>query len=160
TPSISLRGALAAQRGSFFVPIGGAVPPASWIGALGLSTALGRYAGSALRLDVRAGATGSAGDAGGLLHDRLGSDGALAGAADEAAGVGDRGSRSGALIGRARLGAAAGPSLRLDVAAQEGAFAGRARAVAAGAWAALPGDDLAYLAAAGWTGGAEISLPF
>jgi hypothetical protein len=32
--------------------------------------------------------------------------------------------------------------------------------VAAGAWAALPGDDLAYLAAGGWTGGAEVSLPF
>src|SRR5262249_18367028 len=60
TPSLSLRGALAAQRGSFFAPIGGAVPPASWVGALGFSTALGRYAGPALRLDVRAGATGGA----------------------------------------------------------------------------------------------------
>ena len=50
--------------------------------------------------------------------------------------------------------------LRLDAAAQAGAGAGQARAVAAGAWAALPGDDLAYLDARGWTGGGELSVPW
>jgi hypothetical protein len=64
------------------------------------------------------------------------------------------------MIGRLRLGPAAGPSLRLEAAAQGGGGAGRARSLAAGAWAALPGDDLAYLAAGGWTGGAEISIPW
>ena len=59
-----------------------------------------------------------------------------------------------------RLGPASGPSLRVDVADQAGHGAGEARAVAAGAWAALPGDDLAYLAAPGWTGGAEVAVPW
>jgi hypothetical protein len=61
---------------------------------------------------------------------------------------------------RARLGADDGPSIRLDTAAQGGAGAGEARAVAAGAWAALPGDTLAYLSKSGVTVGAEIAVPW
>ena len=89
-PSLSIRGALAEQRGPFFVPLGGVVPPASWIAAAGLSTAIGRYAGPALRLDVRAGAIGGAQAAQGSFHARLGVDALLAAAAIEAAAMGDR----------------------------------------------------------------------
>lgn len=171
TPSLSVRGAVAEQRGPFFVPLGGAVPGASWIAAAGISTALGRYAGPALRLDARAGATGGVAEgARGLLHARLGVDTRLAAAAIEAAAVGEQAGapreptsaspRSAALLGRVRVGAAEGPWLRLDAAAQTGLAAGQARAVASGAWAALPGDGLAYLAAPGWTGGAEASVPW
>ncbi len=170
TPSLSVRGALAEQRGPFFVPLDGAVPGASWLAAAGLSTALGRYAGPALRLDVRAGATGSAdGGSLGLLHARLGVDTHPAAAAVEAAAVGDTvgardpstaSTRSAAVLGRVRVGAVEGPWLRLEAAVQSGQAAGEARAVAAGAWAALPGDALAYLAAPGLTGGAELSVPW
>jgi hypothetical protein len=179
-PALSLRGAVAAQQGAFFVPIGGAVPGASWIAAAGLSTALGRQAGTAIRLDARAGATGDGGAAQALLHARLGVDARLAAAAVEAAAMGEpigdarepdpllraatlaspAGAPGAALLGRLRIGPATGLWLRLDAAAQEGGGAGAARAVAAGAWAALPGDDLAYLAAPGWTGGAELSIPW
>ncbi len=172
TPALSLRGAVAEERGPFFLPLAGVVPGASWIAAAGLSTALGRYAGPALRLDARAGATGDgAGGSRGLLHARLGVDTLVAAAAIEAAAVGeDAGASpavsttasapSAALLGRLRLGAVSGPWLRLDAAAQAGHAAGEARAVAAGAWAALPGDDLAYLATPGWTGAAEGSVPW
>ena len=167
TPSLTLRGALADERGAFFVPIGGAPPAGAWLGAAGISTALGRYAGPALRLDARAGATGGTDAARGLLHARLGVDARLAAAAVDAAAVGEapgaprpESPRSGALLGRLRVGALAGPWLRVEAIAQEGPAAGAARAVAAGAWAALPGDDLAYLAASGWTGAAEVSFPW
>jgi hypothetical protein len=177
TPALGLRGALAAQRGSFFTPIGGAVPPASFLAVAGASSAVGRYAGPALRLDVRAGATAGA-TTEPMLHARLGVDARVAAASVEAAAVGDRlgtaatarppdpsaldGTRGFAFLARTRLGPDDRPSLRLDVAAQggAGAGAGQARAIAAGAWAALPGDDLAYLAAAGWSGGAELSIPW
>jgi hypothetical protein len=174
TPALSVRGALAAQGGPFFVPIGGSVPTASWIGVAGVSTALGRYAGPSIRLDLRAGATGAADGAQALLHAHLGADARLVAAAVEAAAVGERvgsvrnevpvasaGAAPGAsVLGRVRVGDLAGPWMRVDAAGQTGAGAGRARAIAWGAWAALPGDDLAYLAAAGWTGGAELSIPW
>jgi hypothetical protein len=103
-----------------------------------------------------------------LFHARLGVDAIFAAAAVEAAAMGDQVGEAGssqdprgfALLGRVRIGAASGPSLRLDAAAQTGQGAGQARALATGAWAALPGDDLAYLAASGWTGGAEVSIPW
>jgi hypothetical protein len=174
TPALSVRGALAAQRGPFFLPIGGAVPTASWIGAAGVSTALGRYAGPSMRLDLRAGATGAADGAQPLLHARLGADARVVAAAIEAAAVGEHigstrnelplppaeSAPGASVLGRVRVGDLAGPWMRVDAAGQTGAGAGRARAIAWGAWAALPGDDLAYLAAAGWTGGAELSIPW
>jgi hypothetical protein len=170
TPGITVRGAIARVSGSFFSPIGGAIPPASWLAATGFSTALGRYAGPALRFEARAGATGDDASARALFFARLGADAEIAGGAIEGAAVGDRlggaraidaaSARALAIVGRARIGPAAGGSLRVDVAAQAGASAGEARAIASGAWAALPGDALAYLASPGVTGGAEISLPW
>ena len=173
TPGLSVRGALAAQRGPFFAPIGGAVPPASWLTAAGVSTAVGRTGGPTMRLDVRAGATGGTDAAEGLLHARLGAEGRLVAASVESAAVGEPPSastigapatssvatRGAALLARVRVGALSGPWLRVDAAGQAGGSAGRARAVAWGAWAVLPGDDLAYFAAPGWTGGAEASIP-
>ncbi|APR81069.1 Hypothetical protein A7982_06416 [Minicystis rosea] len=183
-PVIAVRGALADQRGSFFAPIDGVVPHASWIAAAGITTAVGRYAGSALRLDLRGGATGDAATrAQPLLHARLGMDARIAAIAVEGAWVGGSipadmengrttadlqngysatdpqngsvaaaGDQNGnaaasadlrasghALLVRARLGAEDGVTLRVDAAAQGGAGAGQARAIAAGAWAALPG---------------------
>jgi hypothetical protein len=63
-------------------------------------------------------------------------------------------------MARARLAPDSGPSLRIDAAVQGGAGAGRARAIAAGAWAALPGDELAYLSTSGITLGGELSIPW
>jgi hypothetical protein len=168
TPVVSLRGALAEQRGAFFAPLDGAVPATSWIAAAGLTTALGRYAGPALRLDLRAGATGDAAAlAQPLLHARLGVEARLLALALEAAAVGDRGgdalapaARGYAILSRARVGDARGPTLRVDAAVQGGAGAGQARAIAGGAWAALPGDALAYLAAPGLTFGSEVTVPW
>lgn len=163
TPVVSVRGALADVRGTFFTPLDGAVPAASWIAAAGVTTAVGRYAGPALRLDARAGATGDASTkAQPLLHARLSVDAPIAAVAIETAAVGDGPSvaRGYALTARARLAPDAGPSLRIDAAAQGGAGAGRARAIAAGAWAALPGDELAYLSASGVTLGGELSIPW
>jgi hypothetical protein len=167
TPSLTVRGALAEQRGAFFLPVGGALPASAWLVAGGASTALGRYAGPALRLDLRAGATGGSNAARGLLHARLGADARIAAASIEAVAVGQQpgppqpdSAESGALLGRVRVGALTGPWLRVETIGQEGPAANRARAVAAGAWASLPGDDLAYLAASGWTGAAELSIPW
>ena len=177
-PALTLRGSVSALHGPFFVPIGAAsgAPPASWIAASGVSTAIGRYAGPALRLDLRAGAAGDASSAQGLAHARLGVDAATAAASVEAAAVGERaggdlpcagapaaspcGSKGFAAIARTRVGAATGAWIRLDLAAQTGDGAGRARAIAAGAWGALPADALAYLATGGVTGGAEVSIPW
>ncbi|MFT3768336.1 MAG: hypothetical protein QM820_23040 [Minicystis sp.] len=171
-PVITIRGALADERGTFFAPIDGVVPAASWIAAAGISTSLGRYAGPSLRLDARGGVTGdTSATLQALLHARLGVDARIAAAAVEAAVVGDRlGARPGeasitqarghALLVRARLGDESGPTLRVDAAAQGGAGAGQARAIAAGAWAALPGDALAYLASSGVTFGGEIGVPW
>lgn len=169
SPVLAVSGALAGLRGAFFAPLGGEIPPASWIAAAGISTSLGRYAGPALRLDARAGATGDASAAlQPLLHARLGATSPPVAASIEAAAVGDRGggvpatagARGYAFLVRARLGPLDRPSIRLDAATQGGAGAGQARAVAGGAWAALPGDALAYLAASGLTGGAELSIPW
>ncbi len=177
-PAITLRGAVSAVEGTFFLPIGVATgtPPASWMAAAGVSTALGRYAGPALRFDLRAGAAGDAASAQGLLHARLGVDAPVAAGVIEAAAVGERtggelpcigtpvgsscGSKGAAAIAHARVGALAGPWVRLDLAAQTGDGAGRARAIAAGAWAALPADAVAYLDTSGITGGAEVSIPW
>jgi hypothetical protein len=181
-PALTVRGALAAERGSFFAPIGGAAPPSSWMSAAGLSTALGRAQGSSLRLDLRAGATGVAGATEGLAHARIGADARVVALAVESAAVADalgrgsvpegapltagavpspRASSAGAaVLGRARFGDAAGPWVRVEAAAQTGAGAGEARAVARDAWAALPGDALAYLRAPGWTGATEVFVPW
>jgi hypothetical protein len=48
----------------------------------------------------------------------------------------------------------------VELGAQGGGNAGEARAIAAGAWAALPGDALAYLAESGLTLGTELSIPW
>jgi hypothetical protein len=169
SPSVSLGGALADQRGAFFAPIDGQVPPASWIAAAGITTSLGRYAGPALRFDARAGATGdAAATAQSLLHARLGAGARVASVTLEAAAVGDRlgapagapSARGYALLVRARLGPDDRPSIRFDASTQAGAGAGQARAIASGAWAALPGDALAYLTASGLTAGAELSIPW
>jgi hypothetical protein len=173
TPSLLLRGALADEQGTFFQPIGGALPSASWIAAAGLSTSLGRYAGPALRLDARAGVAGEPhGILRSLLFARLGADGRLAAATVSAAAVGariggtpvgladDPGARGYAVLGRTRFGPDGGPFVRVDLGAQGGGNAGEARAIAAGAWAALPGDALAYLAESGVTLGAEMAIPW
>jgi hypothetical protein len=177
-PAITLRGAVSALSGPFFVPIGvePGAPPASWIAASGVSTALGRYAGPAIRLDLRAGAAGDASSAQGLLHAQLGVEAPVAAASIEAAAVGERagvevpclgapagspcGSKGFAALARTRVGSSAGPWIRVELAAQTGDGAGRARAIDEGAWGALPADALVYLATSGVTGGAEVSIPW
>ena len=169
-PTLAVSGALAAQHGAFFAPIDGHIPLASWIAAAGVSTSLGRYGGSALRLDARAGATGDASATlRPLLHARLAAGSPVASVTLEGAAVGARlgasptlpeDARGYALVARARFGPDDRPSIRVDVATQAGAGAGQARAVAAGAWAALPGDALAYLATSGLTAGGELSIPW
>lgn len=166
-PTVSARGAVAEVEGAFFTPIAGRAPRASWIAAAGVTTAVGRYAGPALRIDARAGAAGDGhASVEPLLHARLGADGRAAAMAIEAAAVGDRvgaadaaATRGHAVMARGRVGDLLGPWLAIDAALQGGAGAGRARGIASGAWAALPGDELAHLSGGGLTFGAEISVP-
>jgi hypothetical protein len=65
-----------------------------------------------------------------------------------------------AAIGHARLGPERGPAIAVDVATQSGTGASEARAVAEGSAASLPGEDLPYLGATGWTGGAGALVPW
>jgi hypothetical protein len=163
-PEIAIRGALADVRGAFFAPIEGRVPTTSWIASGGVSSSLGRYAGPALRVDLRAGATSDVtATTAPLFHARLGADARVVAIAIEAAAVGDRDDEktSGhAVLARGRLGAEGGPWVKIEAAEQRGAGAGQARAIASGAWAALPGDELAYLETSGLTLGTEISIPW
>lgn len=176
TPSISLRGAFTEQQGAFFLPMGSALPQASWIAAAGGSTSLSRIEGPAVRLEARVGGFGDTARTGLVFHSRLNFDAWAAGLSAESAAVREGkapppppGTTAGApqlsvdgvaVLARARLGPTSGIFLRFDVGAQAGTAAGKARGIAGGAWAAVPGDDLAYFATPGATGGMELSIPW
>ena len=176
-PVVALRGALLAEEGALFSLLDGALPGAappplgSWMAAGGVSTALGRYGGPSLRLDARAGAAGSAEGAVALVHARLGFEARAFAGTTEVAAVGPGRPNLGAptsaapsggvaVVGRARVGALAGPWARLELAGQAGEGAAEARAIAAGSWAAVPVELGGYLAASGLSGAAEVSIPW
>jgi hypothetical protein len=174
-PVAEARAAVAAREGGDFLAVERAALPAwSWLAAGGAATAIGRWTGSALRLEARAGAIGEEGQRPLLLaHGRLlatapalrtSIEGALVGSDAAAFRIDDGGPSDGraagaALIGALRLGQELGPSIGVDAAGQSGSGAGRARAVAGGTAAALPGEDLDWLAGGGWSGGAEAAVP-
>lgn len=157
-PLVEMRGALAQRRGAFFTPIGGALAPASYVLDGGVTTALGRFGGAAGTLDLRAGALGDGARPLPLAHARLGVSAPVVGASVETAGT-FAAAPGLAFVGRGRLGRADGLRLLAELAAQRGAGAREARAIADGAVAAVPGENLAYIALAGFWGGAGAVVP-
>lgn len=189
TPALSLQGALASQRGAFFTtpsrspfalpapPISALLPPASLLAAAGAWTAIGRYAGPSLRLDLRAGAAVDDDGADALVHARLAFDARIAAGEIEAAAVPleigrapaaslpsadpvSDAARGLALVARARFGAEDGPFVRVDLASQRGASARAARAIAPASDPSVPGADRAWIATLGTSLGGEVSVPW
>lgn len=164
-------------------------PPTSWTVDAGLSTAVGRYTGQALSLDVRLGALGRSssrrsdptsaadppeptpGAVRPAARARVAAHTAAASLGGEIGVVGPssaetlpadaRADGTGAFgIARARLGRPDRVTLRIEAAAQNDLGAGEARAIADGSAAALPGEALELLAEAGFSGAAELGVPW
>jgi hypothetical protein len=175
-PIVEARAAVGGHRGAALSDDRIPIPRASWLGAAGGATALGNYAGRAVRLEVRGGAYGAQDEEPlAIAHARVhawtpalaaGFETALVGADPDAFEIPadvdapPSGREGAAVIGSVRLGPQEGPYIAVDAAGQSGAGAAAARAVAAGTAAALPGDELSYLDVAGWTGGAEVQIPW
>ncbi len=158
-PALDLGVARGVEQGRFFQPLGLLASPGLALASAGLSTALGRFAGPSLRLDLRGGALASAAGTEPLIEGRLRAEGPIASASLITVAVTRPASPAAALLAHLRLGASRGPTLRLDLA---GASSGDARAarLLAGWTSAVPLALPALLAAPGWTVGAETSLPF
>jgi hypothetical protein len=167
-------------------------PPASWTLDAGLTTAVGRYTGQAMSLDVRLGALGRSSSSSSRRSDptsaaeppeptpgavrpaarariaahtaaaALGGEiGVVGPASAEALPADARADSTGAFgIARARLGRLDGVTLRIEAAAQNDLGAGEARAIADGSAASLPGEELELLAEAGFSGAAELGVPW
>jgi hypothetical protein len=160
TPSLRVRGALGLERGSFFQHLTPLSSPGLALAQAGLSTALGRFAGSSLRLDLRGGALARPSLADALLEARLVTEASALSASAIAVAVLGRDTPSTALLAHLRLGPAQGrfPSLRVDLAGASGGDARSARLLTT--WSsAVPGAEPPYFSASGWTLGAEASLP-
>ncbi len=157
-PVVEARGALAAGHGSFFAPIGGALPPASYVIDGGVATSIGRWGGAAVTLDARVGAFGDGAAPRPVAHGRLGASAPVVGASVEAAVTGGQPAGA-AIVGRGRLGRVDRLRLIGEVAALGGAGAREARGVAGGTAAWGPGDALAYAAGSGVWGRAGAVVP-
>lgn len=171
-PIAEARAAIARRDGSDFLARERmAIPAWSWLAAGGGATAIGRWTGSALRLEARVGALGEDAQQPLLLgHGRLvgttpavriSAEGALVGSDAAAFRLEESGEgRAGAaVVGVLRLGTELGPSIGVDAAGQSGSGSGAARAVAGGTAAALPGEDVDWLVEDGWSGGADVTVP-
>jgi hypothetical protein len=173
-PVVEARGALASGSGPLFRELARPLATTTVVAAAGLSTSLGHRGGAAIAVDLRGGALLERGGAelslayGRVAHTSrlfsLGLEGAAVGLGDagfgalapSAPGVG----AGFAVLGRTRIGAEAGLSLRLDAAALGGSGAREARAIADGSAAAMPGDELAFLQRRALGGGAELAIPW
>ena len=142
-------GALGLERGAFFQPWGAFSSPGLLVAAAGLSTALGRYAGPAIRLDLRGGALTRERGSEPLLEARLRAESPIAAASLIGVAVPRAAASAGAaLLARLRLGTFTGPALRLDLAGAGGADARAARLLAA--WtSAVPSAEPALLSTSG-----------
>ncbi len=158
-PSLAIAAAASTRRGSFFTPLAPASSPGVGLAAAGLTTSFGRASGPALRLEARGGAALRRGGATPLVTGRLTASAPLVTTSVEVAAEPVSPAPGSALIGRARFGDAEGPSLALGLAAQTGVGAREARGLVDLRSFSAPGD-FAYLAAAGWTGSAEASIPW
>jgi hypothetical protein len=159
-PALDLGGALGLERGAFFQPWGALATPGLLVAAAGLSTALGRFAGPSLRLDLRGGALTRERGSEPLLEARLRAESPIAAASVIGVAVPRASSSSAgaALLAHLRLGSFTGPALRLDLAGAGGADTRAARLLAA--WTStVPSAEPALLATAGWTLGGEAALP-
>lgn len=163
TPGVEARAAAVVGDGDY-------VEEARWSALAGLSTSLGRYTGSAFRADIRAGILGAgegvthtAAQARAALGGPLFSGEILAAAAREGESVADfiDGISGFAFLGRARLGPVDSVYLRVHVAAGLGQRAGVARLLDERADSLLRvSTSVGYLATDGWSGGAELSIPW
>ena len=158
-PSLAVAASASAQHGAFFTPLSLAAPPGLGLAAAGITTSFGRASGPSLRLEARGGAALRAAGVSALVTGRLTASASLVSTSLEIAAVPASGSPGSALIGRARFGAEDGPTLALGLAGQTGRGAREARAIA-DLRSPAAGGELAYLAAAGWTGSAEAMIPW
>ncbi len=175
-PVVEGRFAAGASGGPSLRRILDEIPNTSWTAGGGLSTSLGRFAGSAATLDLRAGALGRrARTVRPVARARIEATDEWIGLSGEAGAVGTRpeawvalpgpgdppGAENGAAaLGRVRLGRETGLRLRVDAAAQGGTGAKMARSIADGSAASLPGEELDYLARGGISGGADLTVPW
>jgi hypothetical protein len=160
-PSLAVAASASAQRGAFFMPLSLAAPPGLGLAAAGITTSFGRASGPSLRFEARGGAALRGAGASALVTGRLTASAPLVSTSLEVAAVPASRSPGSALIGRARFGADEGLSLALALAGQTGRGAREVRAIAdLRSSAAAGGGELAYLAASGWTGSAETTIPW
>jgi hypothetical protein len=158
-PSIAVAAAASTSRGAFFAPLSLAAPPGLGIAAAGLTTSFGRASGPSLRFEARGGAALRDTGASAIVTGRLTASAPLVATSLEVAAEPASRSPGSALIGRARFGAADGLTLALGLAGQTGLGAREARAIA-DLRSPVPGGELPYLAASGWTGSAEAMVPW
>jgi hypothetical protein len=161
---------VAATGGSHWLALSRRLAPLSWLGAAGLSSALGRPLGSAFTMAVRMGLLGEH-DAHSphtlaMAHARASAHSDWLSARVEAAAVTSASGRAlldppagVATTAELRVGRLRSASVRIDVTAEHGIEARAARLLTFGS-AALPGEELRYSRQPGWTGGAELAVPW
>lgn len=170
TPGAEMRASAVMARGELFGAGASVDRQVLWMTSAGLSTSVGRYTGSALRIDMRAGVLGSGRE---ITHTAARARAAVVGdwlsgdmeaaAAREGSSVGDiLGGVSGfTILGRMRIGALDNVWLRAFAAAERGRGAGVARELGEGISSIeRPARALDYLAAEGVSGGSELSIPW
>lgn len=171
-PVIELGGLSAVERGDLFRPLFAPVAKALALASGGLSTALGRFAGPSVRLDLRAGALATeavpTARAEALALARLTADAAFAAGMLELAatsgppfaqGPADPPAPGFALFANARVGSTRGPALIVDLATASGSDPRAALAIA-GPAAAAPSAEIGLFAGSGTTLGVEVAVPF
>jgi hypothetical protein len=167
---LEARGAVGASGGSYMPELRRRLSPLSWLGAAGLSSALGSPYGSAFGMVVRAGLLGEHGAPAlhslAMAHARASAQSGWISARVEAAAVTGATARAltdapagVATAAELRLGPVLGASLRIDLAGEQGKEARAARLLTFGS-AALPGEEHGYAWQAGWTGAAELVVPW
>ncbi|MFO0762412.1 MAG: hypothetical protein U0359_38590 [Byssovorax sp.] len=160
-PSLAIGGALDHAQGPFFQPLALTSSRGLGLAEGGLSTALGRFAGPSIRLDLRGGAIAEATGARALLEGRLGAEGPILSGSAIALAVLGHEAHAEVLLAHLRLGPAIGPvpSIRLDLAGATGQDARAARLLAS-MREGVPTLAPSLLLGPGWTLGAEGSWPF
>jgi len=156
-PLVEARAALSEGTGTFFEALRADAPPILGLGALGVSSSLGRAFGSGLGLEARVGLIGEGEGARMAAWGRIeAASDELGGARVEAAAEGIR-EAGAALAAEAWIGRRGGPSLAIEAYGQAGSAAAIARAIGPDTW--LLGDTIGLYADAGFSLAAEARTP-
>jgi hypothetical protein len=156
-PLVEARAAVSERAGTFFQTLRTEARPALGLGALGVSSSLGRAFGSGLGLETRVGLVGAGEEARLAAWGRIeAASDALGGARVEAAV--ERALETGvALAAQAWIGRQGGALLAVEAYGQAGSAAALARAIGPDAW--LLGDTIGMYADAGFSLAAEARTP-